>query len=128
MYNGILFDSEGEMKMYRDLLLPGLENGTIRSVERQKEFVLSEGFTHDGQKIRPITYKADFVVFYACGRTVVYDFKGMAEPIARLKRKMFWKKYPELPFQWVGYSKIDGGYRDWDYIQKCRKQRRKAAQ
>lgn len=125
IFNDMVFDSEGEMKMYRDFLLPGLEDGTILSIDCQVPFVLQEAFKRDGKNIKPITYIADFVVKFACGQTIVFDFKGMPDNTAKLKRKMFWKLYPELPLYWVAFSKIDGGYRTYEYIQERRKERRK---
>lgn len=125
-YNGIVFDSAGEMKMYRDCLIPQLEAGKIKSIERQVDFELQEGFEHDGAKILPIMYCADFVVTFSCGRKIVFDFKGMPTADAKLKRKMFWKKYPELPFYWVVYSKMDGGYVPFEFVQKQRKKRAQA--
>lgn len=125
-FEGVVYDSSGEMKMYRDFLLPQLEAGKITQIERQKEYVLQEAFEHNGVMIRPITYVADFVVTFACGQTVVYDFKGMPDPMSKMKRKLFWHLYPELNLQWVVYSKIDGGYVPYEVAQKGRRDRRKA--
>lgn len=125
-YDGIVFDSAGEMKMYRDFLLPQMEKGSIINIERQKTYILVEGFTYNDTKIRPITYVADFVVTYATGKTVVYDFKGMPDSVAKLKRKLFWNLYPNLELEWIVYSKIDGGYVPYETAQKGRKERRKA--
>lgn len=125
-FNGIVFDSEGEMKMYRDFLLPAKDAGSIESIELQKNFTLVPGFNHWGEKVRPVVYRADFVVKFKCGRTIVFDFKGMPDTGAKLKRKLFWEKYPDLLFFWVGYSKIDGGYKTYEYIQAKRKKRKAA--
>lgn len=112
--------------MYRDFLLPLYESGEITEIERQKSYPLIESFEHEGTNVRAVTYVADFVVRYADGRTVVYDFKGMPDPVAKLKRKMFWKFYPELDLQWIVYSKIDGGYVPFEVAQLGRRERRKA--
>ena len=125
IFNDMVFDSEGEMKMYRDLLLPNLEDGAILSIDCQVPFVLQEGFVRDGKPIKPIIYIADFVVKFKCGQTIVFDFKGMSDTVAQLKRKMFWKNYPELPLYWVGFSKVDGGYRTYERIREGRRERRK---
>ena len=125
-FDGVVFDSEGEMKMYRDFLLPALNDGLLQSIERQKTYVLQEGFRYGGERVAPITYKADFVIKGKCGQTIVLDFKGMPDNVAKIKRKMFWQRYQEIPFYWIAYSKIDGGYRTYEYIQKRRKERRQA--
>ena len=125
-FDGIVFDSAGEMKMYRDWLLPKLLSGEVIDIQRQKSYVLQRAFEHNGKKQLPITYVADFVVTYANGETVVYDFKGMPDAVAKLKRKMFWNLYPELELQWIAYSKIDGGYVPYEVVQEGRKERRKA--
>lgn len=114
----------GEMKMYRDCLLPQLAQGRITKIERQVEYVLQDGFEHEHVKIRPITYIADFVVTFACGQTIVFDFKGMPDAQARLKRKMFWYRYPDIPFYWAVYSRIDGGYVCYETVQRNRKIRK----
>lgn len=115
----------GEMKMYRDCLLPQLEKGKVTKIERQVEYVLQEGFERDHVKYKPITYIADFVVTFACGRTVVFDFKGMPDNLARVKRKLFMYRYPDIPFFWAVYSRIDGGYVCYETVQRNRKQRAK---
>lgn len=112
--------------MYRDYLLPLKGSGTIKTIERQRKYILQEGFEYHGEKVRPIEYVADFYVQYADGREAVFDFKGMPDIAAKLKRKMFWAKYPELNFQWIAYSKIDGGYVPYEKVQQGRKERAKA--
>lgn len=114
----------GEMKMYRDCLLPQLEAGKVTKIERQVEYVLQDAFERDHVKYRPITYVADFVVTFACGQTIAFDFKGMPDAQARLKRKMFLYRYPDIPFYWAVYSKIDGGYVLYETVQRNRKVRR----
>lgn len=126
IYEDIVFDSAGEMKMYRDYLLPQMESGQIQSIERQKSYELVSGFEHNGKKVRPITYVADFVVTYITGEVIVYDFKGMPDSVAKLKRKMFWNLYPDIELEWIVYSKIDGGYISYEKAQQGRKERRKA--
>lgn len=74
------FDSEGEAKRYRDLLL--LERaGQIANLRRQVKFP----FVFNGQEI--CTYVADFV-YEEGGRQVVEDFKGFRTEMYKLKRKM----------------------------------------
>lgn len=126
-FDGIIFDSAGEMRMYRDYLLPQMEAGFIRKIDRQYEFILQEAFEYQGKKVRPITYVADFVVEFACGQRIVFDFKGMPDTVACLKRKMFQYRY-KYPFYWIAYSKVDGGFLPYEVIQANRKRRRKERQ
>lgn len=76
-YNGIIFDSAMEMKYYRDVVLPGVESGEITDYELQKKYILQEGFEHNGKKILPIMYIADFYIKYADGHEIVIDIKGV---------------------------------------------------
>ena len=41
------------------------------------------------------------------------------------KGKMFEHRYPDIPLLWVCYSKIDGGWIDYDELQKARAKRKK---
>lgn len=125
-HDGIVFDSAMEMKYYRDVILPGVEDGSIAKFERQKEYELQPKFVHDGKPVRAITYVADFYIEYSDGRSVVIDIKGFADSVARLKRKLFWAKYPDLEYKWLCLSIQDGGWVDWDFVQKARQQRKKA--
>lgn len=100
-YDGIVFDSKAEMEYYRDVVLPKYHTGEIESFELQKPFVLQPGFRRDGKSVRAITYVCDFYLIYKEGHTEVIDVKGMATPEAKLKRKMFWYKYPDENLIWV---------------------------
>lgn len=124
-YDGIVFDSELEMRYYRDVILPQSRSGQIASFELQKKYELQPKFTHEGKSVQAIVYVADFYVEYADGRCEVIDTKGFADSAARMKRKLFWYKYPELPYHWICYSKIDGGWCDYDDVQKNRKERKR---
>lgn len=125
-YDGITFDSAMEMAFYRDVLVPNLRSGNITKVTHQVPFVLQDAFYNsEGVKVSAVKYVADFCVDLIDGRMLVIDVKGYADPIALLKRKMFWNKYPLLFYRWVTYSKIDGGWVDWDIVQKNRAKRRR---
>lgn len=126
-YEGIVFDSVMEMEFYRDVLIPNLENGNITKVSHQVPFVLQKEFYNsEGKKISAVKYVADFCVDMTDGRMLVIDVKGHADAVALLKRKMFYHQYPLLFYRWVTYSKIDGGWVDWDIVQKNRAERRRA--
>lgn len=123
--DGIVFDSQMEMRYYRDVVLPQMRSGDIVTCELQKEYELQPKFEHDGRLVRPITYVADFYLEYKNGMKEVIDTKGFADSCAKMKRKMFWFIYPELRYRWICYSKIDGGWCDYDTVQKHRKERKK---
>lgn len=48
-YDGVVFDSKAEMKYYRDVVLPGVANGTIVDYQLQKPYELQPKFKHDGK-------------------------------------------------------------------------------
>ena len=85
--DGILFDSQKEADYYCDLKLM-LKYGFILGFSIQCKFILQEG----DEKIKPICYIADFVVFYK-DRTVIIDTKGVRTDVYKLKKKMFEKKF-----------------------------------
>lgn len=98
-YNGEVYDSRKEMR--RAYALDMLVRcGRIKFLERQKRFILQDGYlTRDGRKIRPISYIADFVYYdNDKGSWVVEDVKGVRTEVYRLKRKMFEFRYPEYLF------------------------------
>ena len=115
------------MLFYVEYVEPKLESGEITKVERQVTYTLQDGFVnYDGKKVLPIKYKSDFNCTYKDGHLVVYDVKGQADSVSKLKRKMFWNKYPDLDFKFVGRSLIDGGWLEYDELCKLRKERKKS--
>lgn len=127
-YDGIVFDSAMEMKYYQQVILPGIEEGKIKSYERQKRYILQPSFIKDGKKVLAIEYKADFYVRFSDGGEMVVDVKGCADAQAKMKRKMFWFVYPQIDYRWVCYSRLDGGWVDYEDVQRGRKERRKQKQ
>lgn len=132
-YNNIVFDSQMEMKYYRDVVLPQVRSGNIKSYELQKKYILQPKFIHDGKTIQPVTYVADFFIEYKDGTIEVIDTKGCPDSVAKIKRKMFWYTYPDITYKWICYSKIDGndengGWCDFEYVQEQRKKRKKEKQ
>lgn len=123
--DGIVFDSAIEMRYYQEVVKPCIEKGEIIVCERQKKYILQPAFKKDGKKILPIEYKADFYIKYSNGNERVIDIKGFADAQAKIKRKMFWFVYPDISYEWVSWSKIDGGWTTYDYVQKQRAERRK---
>lgn len=126
-YQGILYDSKSEMQFYIEFIEPMIKSGEIIKVERQVTYILQDGFTNfEGKKILPIKYKSDFNCTYKNNHLVVFDVKGKADNLSKLKRKLMWKKYPDLDFKFVGRSLIDGGWLEYDELCKLRKERKKS--
>lgn len=125
-YDGIVFDSVLEMKYYRDVLCPKVESGDVVKFELQKPYELQPKFVHDGRKVQPITYVADFYIVYKDGHESVIDTKGCPDSVAVIKRKMFWYVFPDIDYQWMCYSKIDGGWCQYEYVKKKRAERKRA--
>ena len=80
---GRKFDSRKEARFFLQLQL----DQTVKSIRTQVKYELIP--KQKGE--RACSYKADFVVEYHDGRTVVYDVKGMKTDVYRIKRKlMLW--------------------------------------
>lgn len=126
MYNGIIFDSNLEMRYYRDVILQGVKDGSIVEYELQKPYELQPKFTHKGKTVLSIKYVADFWIRYVDGHEEVIDIKGFADNTALLKRKMFYYKYPNIDYKWVTYNiKWGHGWIDYDELQRLRKEVKK---
>jgi hypothetical protein len=125
-YEGITFDSEVELKAYKEHLLPLKTKGVVKEITFQPKFTLQPRYEKNGKKILPIYYVADFEIDFSDGHTEIWDIKGMAQPEAKLKRKMFDYIFPDKFLRWIGYSKIDGGFVDMEKIEAGRKLRKKA--
>ena len=124
-YNNIVFDSELEMKYYRDIICVGFENGTIKDCQLQVKFELQPKYKYKSKTIQPINYIADFIITYTDGSVIVIDTKGLPDAQAKLKKKLFHYKYPDIDYRWISYSGIDGGWLEYDEIQKARNKRKK---
>jgi len=96
--DGITFDSRKEARKYEELKLLK-RAGEIVDFELQPEFELQPGFRdRDGNWVRPIKYRADFLVRYHNGRVVVIDTKGYRTKEYAIKRKMLLYRYPGIEF------------------------------
>ena len=74
--NGIQFDSRKEAERYQQLMLL-LKAGKITQLKLQHSFTLQGSFTTpDGEKIRAITYIADFTYYDEKGNFTIEDVKG----------------------------------------------------
>lgn len=98
--DGHLFDSKKEGRRYRELLLLQAA-GEISHLELQPRYILWEGRTIRGERLRPITYTADFR-YQEGGHTIVEDVKSA--PTRRksdyvMRKKLFMGLYPEIVFK-----------------------------
>ena len=125
-FAGIVFDSQLEMKYFRDVLCPGVESGEVVRFELQKKYELQPKFTHEGKTILPITYVADFYIEYADGHTEVIDTKGCPDNVAKIKRKLFWYAYPNVHYRWITYVKKWGGWLNYETVQALRKEQKRS--
>lgn len=104
----IKFDSRSEADYYMYLKLNDKEH------VRQPKYLLQEWFVaNDWTKIQPINYIADFAY-----DNVVVDIKGLPTEWAKLKRKMFLYRYPELKLKWLVRYK-------WEWINYFENEKRK---
>lgn len=86
---GLRFDSKKEARRYEQLMVE-LSLGQIRDLRLQQDFTLQEAYTTpEGQRIRAIRYRADFV-YTVCstGQRVIEDTKGKRTDVYIMKRKM----------------------------------------
>jgi len=87
-----LHDSKAEAERCNELWLE-FQSDFITHLRQQPKFVLLKGFTdREGNKVRGITYRADFVYYDADGIRVVEDVKGCLTGVYKLKKKMFLNK------------------------------------
>ena len=74
-----------------------LRCGQIQDLRLQANFTLQEGYTTaDGERVRPIVYRADFTYRERTGdgwRPVVEDVKGVWTKEYNMKRKMMLEKF-----------------------------------
>lgn len=124
-YDNVLYDSELEMRFYRDWLLPRIESGEVVKCDKQVTYELQPKFKHKDKTILPIKYVADYVVAYKNGKVQVVDTKGFADAQALLKKKMFYYKYPNIDYIWISFSQIDGGWILYEDLKKARAKRKK---
>lgn len=96
--DNIKFDSKAEANRYIELKL--LEKSAkISDLELQPKFELQEKYINNkGEKIRAITYKADFR-YLEGNKIVVEDVKGVETKEFKIKRKLFENKYRDIDFR-----------------------------
>lgn len=125
-YNGVVYDSVMEMRYFIDIVEPLVSLGQIVEYERQKKYILQEGFKRKNKTILPITYVADYYIRYSNGLEEVIDVKGLPDSVAKIKRKMFWNRYPDIEYRWLTYNKSHGGWIGYEELQKIKTKEKKA--
>lgn len=124
-YKGIKYDSELELKYFKEIIEIGLADGSIKNYERQVKYELQPKCKYNGENILSIKYIADYVLTYSDNSIIVWDVKGQADATAKLKKKMFHYKYPEIDYRWIGYCLKDGGWLEYKIIEQARSKRNK---
>ena len=100
-FNNETFDSLTELNFLKEWILPKVESGKIISWSRQDDFILQEGFMRNNKKILPIKYVSDFIVNWSDDTRTVFDVKGNPDSISKLKRKIYWKRFPDEDYIWM---------------------------
>lgn len=99
--DGHVFDSAREASVYQGLKIAE-RSGVISNLELQPKFLLQESFRDSKGKLqRAVYYIADFRYKALDGHVVVVDVKSKiteANPVYRLKRKLFLFRYPDIDF------------------------------
>ena len=93
--DNIVFASKKEADMYKQVKL--LErSGKISDITLQPKFGIQDKFENEaGDKVRAITYVADFQFWdIEHDRWRVIDCKGYETPVFKLKKKLFEYRYP----------------------------------
>ena len=79
-----------------------LQHKQLVKLELQPKFTLQPGFINKaGKRVKPITYKADFLLTFPGGRQKVVEVKGFRTRDYQLRRKMFEYKFREYDFEEV---------------------------
>lgn len=120
-YNGEVFDSLTELNFLKEWILPKVESGEIIKWERQIPFILQEGFIHNDKKVLPIKYVSDFIVYWKNGTRTVFDVKGLPDQVSKLKRKLFWKVYPNVEYIWMCRNIKYGVWLTYEELESKRK-------
>jgi len=97
--DGITFESTKEGNRYKILKLQQ-QIGHISNLEIQPGFTLQEKFKRQERTIRAVKYIADFQ-YKKNGQTITEDVKPSPDfqtPEYKLKKKLLFKKYPEVVF------------------------------
>lgn len=98
--DGIKFDSKAEARRYVELKFL-LKAKKITKLELQPKFELQPKYTNNkGEKVRAITYKADFS-YCQNGKKIVEDVKGYETKEFKIKKKILEYIYKDIDFRIV---------------------------
>lgn len=100
-YNGVTYDSLAELQFLQEYIEKKMVSGEIIKWERQVKFTLQEGFVYKGKKILPITYIADYIIYWNNNTRTIVDVKGNPDQVSKLKKKLFQYKYPNEDYVWM---------------------------
>ena len=123
-YNGEVYDSLSELQFLKEWILPKMGSGEIIKWERQIKFTLQEGFVYKGKKVLPITYVADYIVYWKNNTRTIIDVKGCPDSVAKLKRKLFQYRYPDEDYIWMCRSIKYGDGSNWLLYEDLEKKRK----
>lgn len=101
-----------------------MESGEIINWEKQIKFTLQEGFIYKGKKVLPITYIADYVVYWNDHSRTIIDVKGKPDNVSKLKRKLFMHRYPNEDYIWMCRSIKYGDNSHWLLYEDLEKKRK----
>ena len=98
--DGIEFDSKKEAEKYICLKYE-LERGEIQELELQPKFILLKPFKHDGETVRGISYKPDFLVTHNDGMKEVIDVKGVETRDFKIRWKLLKYKLKDQNYKFT---------------------------
>lgn len=120
----LTFMSKLEKRFYEDVVVAGMENGTLRDYKLQVKYNLQEPFKYMDKTIRAIDYISDFDLYYTNGYFEVIDTKGLATADSKIKAKLFKHKYPNIVLRWLSWTKATG-WIEYDELQRLRREAKK---
>lgn len=100
--DGRIFDSQKEADYYCQLKILKRQ-GEIIDFFPQVSFLIHEGYYNNDEWVKPIYYKADFMVLtedqvFSLVKIEIHEVKGRWIQSAINSRKMFEKRYPDYKF------------------------------
>lgn len=122
----LTFDSKLERQYYEDIVVSGMNDGTLKDYTLQKKYLLQPSFKYFGKTIREINYVSDFDLYFSNGDFLIVDVKGMATADAKIKAKLFKYRYPDINFKWMSYTQATG-WIEYDELQKIRRDKKKCS-
>ena len=94
IYNGRQYDSKGEAGLAQEIELL-CKSGEVSKIDPQHTFGL---YGKNGARI--CNHRVDFLLTFKDGYQEVWEYKGFATEIWRIKLKLFEDNYPDIPY-WV---------------------------